>query len=166
MAKTPKTAETEDPPTSQMVTDTITYLPGPMDPPVTKWRGHTVHANIPKTVTTHAEHFDNARGNKFFQVGNEPVRRDRMKEPKTPEQYRAYLVDWLKNSGIQHARDLIARFAQDRKLQEACEVGASDYDLIATLFMPRLHELTKSDELSPEQVSAIWIDHGYNVLPW
>jgi hypothetical protein len=167
MAKAVKQiGEAEELGPSQMVTDTITYLPGPMDPPVTKWRGHTVQANVPKEFTAPAEHFEHARGNKFFRVGNEAVKRDSMTLPATAEQYRAYIVNWLKDPAIQHADQLIARFAKDRDLRTACEVGSDDYAWIATLFMPKLHELSRADELTEPQVATLWISHGINELPW
>jgi len=166
MAKAPKTAEAEETAASQMVTETITYLPGPMDPSVTKWRGYTVHANIPKEFTAPAEHFEHARGNKFFRVGNEAVQRETATTPTTSSEYRAYLVRWLKDPAIQHADQLIGRFAKDRDLRAACEVGSDDYAWIATLFMPKLHELARADEMTEPQVATMWISHGFNELPW
>jgi hypothetical protein len=48
--------------------------------------------------------------------------------PKTAEEYRAYMANGCRIPGsIQHADLLIARFARDRDLQAACEVGADDY---------------------------------------
>jgi hypothetical protein len=175
MASAPRGSE-QTKPAAGAVTETITYIPGDGDPPIVKWAGHTFHANVPKEIVGHPEGTDRdrlnhaiierARDNPAFKVSGAPRARIKRDTPKTPEQYRAYLADWLKDPAIEHVRDLIGHFAKDKDLQLACEVGASDYDLIATLFMPRLHELTKFDELSAEQVAAIWIDHGYNVLPW
>jgi hypothetical protein len=67
---------------------------------------------------------------------------------------------------IEHADELIARFAKDRELQLACEVGSDDFAYLGTLFMPRLYDLAKADDLTAQQVSSLWISHGFNVLPW
>ena len=109
---------------------------------------------------------ERARDNKKFSVGNAKVKRDVIATPTNADEYRAYLVGWLKDPAIQHAQDLIARFAKDRELRMICEVGSQDYSLIATLFMPKLHELAHADELKGEQIAAIWIQHGFNELPW
>ena len=154
------------PAAGDLVTETITYLPGPMDPPVTKWRGHVVHANLPKEIRAPADHFEHARGNKFFRVGADPVKPEKRQAPTTSEQYRAYIVDWLQDPAIQHAEDLIARFAKDRELRGRCEVGSDDYSYIATLFTPKLHDLARADELTENQVAHLWIQHGFNELPW
>jgi hypothetical protein len=176
MATAPRASEQPKLPAG-FVTESVTYVPGDGDPPITKWAGHTFHANVPKEITGHPDGterdrlnhhiIERARDNPAFKVSGAPrakARRDLL--PKTPEQYRAYVADWLKDGEIEHVHQLIARFAKDRELQAACEVGTSDYELIATLFMPRLHELKKFDELSDEQVAAIWISNGFNVLPW
>lgn len=176
MARAPRVAEEQAAPLAEPITETITYVPGPMDPVSVKWCGLTFQANMPKEITGCSEGtereklymqlIESARQNKHFRVGNERPKRDPSALPETSEQYRAYLVDWLKSPGIDHADDLIARFAKDRELQLACEVGADDYAWIATLFMPKLHELAKADELTEGQVATIWINHGYNQLPW
>lgn len=163
-------------PSAKSVTETITYVPGPMDPAVTKWAGHTFQANVPKEITGHPEGserdklnhqlIESARANKHFTVGSRRPKPQARELPKTAEQYRAYAVDWIKDPSIQHTEQLIARFAQDRDLQAACEVGADDYAWLATLFMPKLHELSKADELNENQVASIWINHGINQLPW
>jgi hypothetical protein len=160
------------------VTETITYIPGPMDPPVVKWAGYTFQANVPKELTGNAEGtareklnmhmIENARGNNFYKVGsgNSRPRREVSALPTTAEEYRAYMVDWLKDPHIEHAEQLIARFARDHDLQVASEVGADDYAYLATLFMPKLSDLAKADELTEGQVASIWINHGINQLPW
>lgn len=162
--------------TSEAVTETITYVPGPMDPPLVKWGGHTFHANIPKEITGHAEGsareklnlnmIESARGNKYYRVGNARATRDVAALPNTSNEYRAYMVDWLKDPSLDHAEKLIARFVRDRDLQLSCEVGADDYAYLATLFMPRLHELSHADELNEGQVASLWVNHGVNQLPW
>lgn len=175
MAKAPRVSE-ETESAAQSVTETITYIPGEGDPSSVKWCGHVFQANVPKEITGAAEGSDReklnlqlierARDNRHFRVGNARVRRDAMTEPKTAEEYRAYMVGWLKDPAIDHAETLIARFVRDRELQEMCEVGADDYAFLSTLFMPRLHELAKADELTEGQVASMWINHGVNQLPW
>lgn len=163
-------------PLSEPVTETITYLPGPMDPTTVKWAGHTFHANVPKDVTGHADGtpseklnfglIESARTSKHFRVGNSKPVKAPDALPTTPEQYRAYLVGWLNDPSIEHVDDLIARFAKDRELQVACEVGTDDYSYISTLFMPRLHQLAKMDEMNDLAVASAWARAGFNVLPW
>lgn len=168
--------ETDEVAEAKPVTESITYLPGEGDPSTIKWCGHTFQANVPKEITGHAEGterdklnlqlIERARENKHFKVGNVRPKRDLQALPKTAEQYRAYVVGWLQDPSIQHADQLIKRFARDRDLQASCEVGADDYTYLATLFMPKLHELAKGDELTEQQVAAIWIQNGINQLPW
>jgi hypothetical protein len=141
-----------------------------------KWCGHTFQANVPKTITGHAEGttaqklnhhlIESAKENRHFRVGNAKPKREVATMPTTAEGYRAYMVEWLKDPNIQHADDLIARFAKDRELQAICEVGSDDYSYLGTLFMPKLHELARGDELTELQVSTLWAQRGINVLPW
>lgn len=175
MAKAPKAIEGDDP-ISGPFTETVTYMPGPMDPSTIKWCGHTFQANVSKEITAdpngsesqklNAHLIERARENSHFKVGNARRQRGAIIEPKTAEEYRAYVVEWLKDPALDHADRLIARFAKDRDLQAACEVGADDYSYLATLFMPKLHELARADELSEGQVASLWLNHGINQLPW
>lgn len=175
MARAPKQTE-EAELLIEPATETITYVPGPMDPVTAKWCGHTFHANVPKEITGRADGserdrlnlhlIERARESKFWSVGNAKPKREAVGMPTTAEQYRAYMVDWLKDPAIEHVEQLIARFAQDRNLRTACEVGSDDYAYLSTLFLPKLHELTHADELNQPQVAAIWISHGFNELPW
>lgn len=179
MAKQAKTAEVGELPTAGYITETLTYLPGPMDPPTVVRNGHTFHANVPKEVTGHPEGtkherinmeiIDSCRNNKFYAVGeySGPSRRkEAASVPETSDQYRAYMVEWMKNPSIQHADQLIARFVRDRELQLACEVGSDDYSYLSTLFMPKLHDMARADELTEGQIASLWISHGVNQLPW
>lgn len=164
--------------TESSVTEVITYIPGHLDPPSIIWGGHTFHANVPKELTGSAEGskreqlnfelIERARENKHFAVGKDG-KRPRQRQSATPEtadQYRAHFAEWLKDPAIDHVKALIKRFADERDLRLLCEVGASDYDLIGSLLMPRLGDLAKADELSADQVAAMWRDHGFNELPW
>lgn len=158
------------------VVETVTYTPGQHDPLTVVWCGHTFNANVPKEIKGNGEGTDRerlnmqlierARDNPHFKVGSGPAKRQIKALPKDAADYRAYMVDWLADPSIQHADQLIARFAKDHDLQVTCEVGADDYAYLATLFMPRLHDLAKGDELTEGQVASLWINHGINQLPW
>lgn len=175
MARARNTFEDTEPPV-EPITEDITYTPGPMDPVMVKWCGHTFQANVAKTITGHAEGtpsqklnhqmIESARDNRHFQVGATKKKRDASALPTTADGYKGYMIDWIKDPTIQHADELVARFARDRQLQAACEVGSDDFSYLATLFMPRLHELAHGDELTDLQVSSLWASHGINVLPW
>lgn len=177
MARAAAKREVEDnAETSGPVTENITYLPGEGDPSTVTWCGHTFRANVPKEVTGNADGTDReqlnyqlierARDNPSFKVGDARPRRRAIEIPKTADEYRAYLAAWLQDTSMQHADQLIARFARDRELQAACEVGTDDFSFIATLFMPKLHDMAKADELTEGQVAQLWVNHGINQLPW
>lgn len=165
------------------VTESITYVPGQGDPSFVKWGGHTFQANVPKEITGHPEGtsterfnhqvIESARNNPCFTVGSQKNARKKKSDalPVDAKGYRAYMVDWLKeekngNSVFEHAEQLIERLAQDRELQAKCEVGYDDFQYLGSLFMARLHELAAADELSEGQIAALWVQHGYNQLPW
>ncbi len=179
MARASAAKTMEDQPELEVapVVEMVTYVPATIGDPVqVTWCGHVFHANTPKEIRGHAngsardklnaELIERARENKCFVVGNGKPKRDPVKAPQTPEEYRVYFVEWLKDSEIQHAEQLIARFAKDRELQHLCGIGTDDYDMMRDLFMSKLHQLSKADELSQGQVSDMWIRHGYNLLPW
>lgn len=163
---------------SKPVTDTITYIPGNGDPAAVKWGGHTFHANVPKDIKGNPDGSDReqlnhqlieaARTNPVFRLGSEkgPRRVKGHGTPKSADEYRRYFVGWFNDANIDSAEALISRFAKDRELQAACEVGTDDYAVIRDLFMPKLSDLAKADELSNEQVAGLWLNHGYNQLPW
>lgn len=166
-----------DEPEMKSLTESVTYIPGSGDPNSVTWCGHTFRANIAKDITGHPggsererlnhQLIERARDNKHFKVGQgRAPRRDVLAQPETAEEYRAYMVGWLQDPAIQHADQLIERFAQDRDLQASCEVGSDDFSYLSTLFMPKLHEFAKGDELTEGQVASLWINHGINQLPW
>ena len=175
MARQPKLIEDTDP-APEPVTESLTYLPGEGDKASVVWGGHTFHANVSKEITGHAggtaqqklnlHLIERARENKLFAVGNMRPKRESTGLPTTAEEYRAYAIKWLKDPAIEHAEQLIARFAKDRELRIACEVGSDDYDYLSTLLMPKLHDLARGDELTETQVAHLWIQHGFNELPW
>jgi hypothetical protein len=177
MARSPKQQVIDEPELiADPVTETLTYVPGPNDPVQVVWGGHTFKANVPKEITGHATGtereklnatiIDSARRNRHFVVGSGRPKRDPARDPTTPEEYRGYFAEWLKQPGFDHAEDLIARFAKDRDLQTACGVGTDDYDFMRDLFMPKLHELSKVDEMNDNQLASVWMRHGYMTTPW
>jgi hypothetical protein len=155
--------------------ETITYVPGHLDPPQIKWCGQTFHANVPKEILgdsagSQQERLNHglieaARGNRHFTVGGAKKKRDAGSLPTNDEEYRAYVVKWLQDP-FEHVEDMIARLARDRDLWQMCEVGSNDFEYISTLFMPKLYELARGDDMNELQVSAVWARHGFNVLPW
>ena len=182
-ASTKAAAVTEelDLPPAEPVTTTITYKPGQHDNPRVKWGGLVFEANVPKEITGNPRGTDReqlnhqiieaARGNKHFLVGDEKKKSFHVaQEPKTAAQYRAYMVDWLNKltSDVEtmHADMLIGRLAQDRQLHELCEVGSDDWSYLRDFFMPKLFEAARADELNEGQVTSLWVQHGFNVLPW
>lgn len=158
------------------VVEQVTYVPGRDDPSYTKWCGHTFQANVAKEIkgdpegTTqeklNAQLIESARNNPHFAVGGKQARRSGAKTPKDAKGYLAYFVDWLRDETFEHPEELIARFARDRDLQAQCEVGADDFARIGELFMPRLADLTKANDISEAQLAAMWVNAGYNQLPW
>ena len=180
MAKRALAESFEEAPTSQPVTEMVTYVPGPEGPVTTTWCGHKFEANVPKEIKgnaggtereqVNATLIERARGNLHFRVGDAKKARDPVKDPTTAEEYRIYFVEWLKSPAMSgedtHADDLIARYARDRQLQAVCGVGTDDYEFIGNLLTPKLHELSKRDEMSGEQLAASWRRFGFNQLPW
>lgn len=174
MAKAAKVEEQEE---VQPVTETITYVPGDGDPAITRWAGQTFHANMPKEITGYADGTAQQKMNlhiierardpnqKHFRCASQKNERQTSTLPKTADEYRAYMIGWL-GQKYETTDSMIARFAQDKQLQVACEVGTDDYAYLGGLFMPKLHELAKAEELSQGQVAHLWLQHGFNALPW
>lgn len=174
MAKTKVLGDQEA--SSDQVTETVTYTPGHMDPSVIKWAGQTFQANVPKELSGNPDGtateklnfhiIQSARANPHFKVGSGRSAHKPAALPVDAEGYRAYLIEWLKDPALDSPQKLIERFVRDRELQLACEVGSDDYAYLATLFMPRLHELAKAHEFTEGQVAQMWVNHGVNQLPW
>lgn len=160
------------------LSETVTYVPGQHDPSHVKWCGHTFQANVPKdikgdpegtmTEKLNAQLIESARSNPHFIVGDptKTPRKSRDKLPTDAKGYRAYFVGWLKEETFETPDELIARFARDRELQARCEVGPDDFALIGELFMPKLSDLAKACDMAEAQLAAVWVNHGYNQLPW
>ena len=172
MAKAPATAESEK---VASVTDTIMYLPGPMDPPTTTWGGLVFKANVPREITgnpdgTNREKLNHellvsARHNKFFQLGSGGSRKaDTTLTPTTAKGYRAHVVNWL--NACENVDELMTMWARDKDLRTACEVGTDDFDYLGSLIKPKLSELAKSEGLLEPRVGELWVQHGVNELPW
>jgi hypothetical protein len=176
MARAARATSDESDLIGEPVIETVTYVPGPEDKTQAVWCGHTFVANVPKEIKGHANGTEReklnaglieaARNNPRFVVGSAKPRRDAKKDPVTAEEYRSYFVEWLKLPHYEHAEDLIARLAKDREMQMVCQIGTDDFDFMAALFMPKLHEFAKRDELNDAQLGAVWLRHGYNTLPW
>lgn len=181
MARDSASRSKETLPMLEAVTDTITYVPGDGDPVSVKWGGHIFHANVPKEITGHPdgtqaqqlnhELLTAARSNPHFRRGSEKGERKAAREPRTPAEYRAHFVNWLRDAKADgdegtNVDGLIARFCCDKPLQEACGCGSDDFMFMGELFMPKLHEFAKADGLNDQQVSAAWVNHGVNQLPW
>lgn len=127
--------------------DHVTYRPGPDDPTSVKWSGHVFHANIPKHVKN-ADLIEKARSNKFFHVGeftekDAVVTRDEPPSPKTPEQYRAHAVAWIKT--MTSVDQLDQKWQGEETLRMSCEVGTDDIEYLSGLIQPLRFELRKRE---------------------
>lgn len=128
------------------VGEDVTYIPGPEDPSQVQWAGHHFHANIPKRVTN-VDLIARARGNKFFKVGTfkpgDAVKVEETPDPKTPEQYRAHAVAWVKT--MQSVDQLDRKWAAEETLRMTCGVGLDDIEYLMNLIEPIRSELRKRD---------------------
>lgn len=142
----------------------IIYTPGPGDPSEAKWRGIVFKANVPVRVKDKA-HIEAARGNRFFRVGDEaPAGGGPPKDPKTPMEYRAHAVEWIKAS--QTIEDVVKHWAEERTLRQTCEVGSDDVQWLGHLVEPKLHQFKMAEGLSDHEIAGIWIKYGVFDLPW
>ena len=133
----------EDP----MMSEQVTYRPGPEDPVRVQFGGHHLHANIPKQVRGRKSWFATVRNNPFFKVGDfDPkkdavVTREELPLPKTSDQYKAFAVAWFRSAESLH--DFDARWQLEEVLRQECGVGADDLDYLGSLMRPRRAELQK-----------------------
>lgn len=130
------------------VGESVTYLPKDGDPAKVKWGGRMFHANVPLKISDPVL-LDKARKNKWFHVGEGAphVEVEETSEPKTPEQYVAHCVAWLKAlepEGGERALD--DRWAAEESLRMSCGVGTSDLDYLATLISPKRGELRRASQ--------------------
>lgn len=141
-------------PKSDKKTLMVTYKPGPGDPAETVWKGHKFAANTPRPVAVVLGADGNAdphsmielaKGNPFFEVeGHDKKDLRAAGEPKTPEAYKAYAVDWFKKA--KSADDFETRWDSEEEMRERAGVGTDDLEWLASLSEPRLAELKKADE--------------------
>jgi hypothetical protein len=137
-----KPPEDKDP----MMTDQVTYLPGPEDPPQVKFGGHTFNANLSKKVDMPTSYFERLQTNKFFKVGHfdavkDSVPAQEQSEPKTADEYKVYAVEWFKKTQSLKAFD--ERWTEEEGLRQDCEVGAEELDYLSSLARPKRAELKK-----------------------
>lgn len=144
----------------------VVYMPGEGDPSSCKWRGIEFKANIPVRVreSDRPGMLEAARGNRFFRVGSEKSQNENFGPPKTAMEYRAYVVDWMKE--VSTVDQLVAHWAADRQLRVTCEVGQDDIAYLGTLVEPKLKQMRMAEGLSESQAAELWIKHGVLELPW
>lgn len=147
----------------------VTYLPGEGDPSSVKWNGHIFNAHVPKRITDEGM-IASAKGNKFFHVGHfdaaaRQVALSAVAElPATADQYRAHVVNWLKN--VKTIHEMVTQWAAEHDLREACGVGSDDYSFIGSLFNPKMHELQQAAELNNTQLADLWRTYRVFQLPF
>lgn len=171
MAMTSRTAPAGKDESKLPLGEQVTYLPTAGDPPSIKWHGIVFHANVPKPVNK-PELIAAARENRFFKVGPFDPATDSTAAlenadaaaPKTAEEYRAHFVAWLRKTETIH--DLIKNWTADTALRQSCEVGSDDYSYIASLFLPKQHELARIAGLQPQQLATLWAEKGVFELPF
>lgn len=149
MARAPKPAADEEAESPSLIaSEQITYRPiHDGDPAKVTWMGLVFHANVPKTITN-PKLIDAAKGNKWFKVGEFDPKTDGVPVeetglPKTPEQYRAHVIAWLKRMESVDALD--TKWAGEETLRIECGVGTDDIEYLAGFVDPARHELRKRD---------------------
>lgn len=138
---------------SEKKTLMVTYKPGPSDPTETVWNGHKFSANVPRPVTVVTDDkgvpnphsmIELAKGNPWFEVeGHDKKALPDPGEPKTPEAYKAYAVNWFKTART--ATDFESRWDDEEGMRERAGVGSDDIEWLNSLSVPRLAELKKAD---------------------
>jgi hypothetical protein len=141
----------------------ITYIPQEGDPHTTKWRGVEFKANVPYE-TSDADMIAVARGNKFFQVGDERNPDAPQGLPRDGMQYRGHVLGWFRT--IESVEQLIRHWAGEQALRERCEVAFDDVAYLGTLIEPVLIRLRKAEGMSEKDVMNLWIKYGVLSLPW
>lgn len=122
----------------------ITYVPGDGDPAEVTWNGHKFQANVPRPVANPTM-IEQAKGNLCFTVeGHDKKAGPDPSEPKTPEAYKAYAVDWFKKATS--AADFESRWDDEEDMRERAGVGSDDIDWLESIARPRLAELKKQDQ--------------------
>lgn len=168
MARPPKSAADGETP-SLIASEQVTYRPiNDGDPIKTKWRGLVFHANVPKTVSD-AELIEAAKGNKHFHVGPFDPQKDgasleETRDPKTANEYRAYVLAWLKR--IDTLDELIKQWKADTALRGQCEVGSDDLMFLGQFLDPKIDAICKRDGIQPLKQAEMWASYGINDIPW
>jgi hypothetical protein len=144
----------------------VTYIPGPQDQSLLKWRGIVFKANVPVRVMD-PDHIAAARANKFFRVGSgdkATQAADTKPEPTTPETYRAWVVDWL--ASVDTVDAIATKWSNDRYLRASAQVGESDVRQLGTLIDPKFNQMMRQEGLSDREVAKIMLQHGLTEIPW
>lgn len=122
----------------------VTYVPRDGDPVRVKWDGIEFTANVPVLVTK-PHIIEAARGNPWFHVGEDaPAPKPaEPQEPQTAEEYRGYVVAWLKGATTS---DLMQRrWDAEAPMREDLGVGTDDLEWIGKFFNPQFEQLKKAE---------------------
>lgn len=141
----------------------VTYKPRDGDPASVVWCGVKFEANLPKE-TNQPEIVALAGSNPWFVCEGKDIDAKAQvaktapkvaKAPKTPEEYRAYAIEWLKaaqpdpeiaakdadRASLACAKSIETRYAAEEPLREKCGWGTDDDALLQTIFYPKLATL-------------------------
>jgi hypothetical protein len=108
---------------------------------VERWNDPVTQRPMSKTVERRKSMAEIARTNQFFVVeGDAPkIKRGRPPLPKTPEEYRAHAVAWIR--AIDDHDELNERWNTEEAMRQRCGVGDDDIDYLRPMFDARLFEL-------------------------
>ncbi len=160
----PQPYQTRQTPVQDPIEDgeNITFCPELGGASETIWREIHFRANVPVFVKD-KDLIDAARGNRFFQVGNEKKALSN-ETPKTHDQYRAHVIRWLGET--KNTEDLIKRWAADRELRTSCEAGSDDYRYLSQFLETKLRDHARFDGLDDQKVASLFLKHGIVEIPW
>jgi hypothetical protein len=155
------------------VGEDVTFLPGPDDKRMTKWRGIEFRAGVPVHVTD-PDHIAAARGNRFFRVGKDDGKSPAGhpgNAPSNPMEYRAHVVAWIKAIGAKQdppgtIDDIVKQWADDRTLRQTCDVGSDDIKWLGQFIEPKLMEFKRREGKTENEVAGVWIKYGFVEIPW
>lgn len=109
---------------------------------VERWIDPATQRPMSKTVERWKPMSEIAKANSYFVVeGETPARakRGRPPLPKTPEEYRAHAVAWIR--AIDDHDELNERWNTEEAMRERCGVGDDDIDYLRPMFDARLFDL-------------------------
>ena len=148
----PVTKDRSESPSLLAPVEQVTYTPGPGDNLETQWMGHKFKAHVPHDVRN-PKLVEMARANKFFHVGPFDPKvhgyEEKIVEPKTAEQYRAWAINWMKT--LPDVETACEKWANEARMRHSLEVGYDDYKYISDFFQPILSDLLRQ-EAEPRQV--------------